>query len=95
MSLYCPHCGHFVGPAEERPPQPLTPKQTRLLRFIAESIDRDGYAPSFPEIAARFGYRSLATVHEYLQTLETKGHIRREFNKARSIVVVHQRAHAA
>lgn len=67
---------------------PLTRKQREILDFLTQSIDRQGYAPSFEEIAEQFGYQSLATVHEHLTNLERKGYIRRSYNESRSIEVL-------
>ena len=68
--------------------RPLTPKQLILLTFLRDFIEVHGYAPSFAEIASSFGYRSLATVHEHISTLEYKGYIARHFNESRSIIVL-------
>jgi repressor LexA len=63
----------------------LTRKQREILDFLQQAIERQGYAPSFEEIAEHFGYTSLATVHEHLTNLEAKGYIRRSYNESRSI----------
>ena len=67
---------------------PLTRRQREILDFIAEQIRTQGYAPSFDEVAHRFGFRSLATVHEHLTNLERKGYIRRAHNESRAIEIV-------
>lgn len=67
---------------------PLTRKQREILDFLTATIDRQGYAPSFEEIAEEYGYQSLATVHEHLSNLERKGYIRRSYNESRSIEVL-------
>ena len=77
----CAYCGAI----EPQPNRPLTRLQTGLYRYLADFIGREGYAPSFEQIAEHFGYRSLATVHEHLVNLERKGWIRREYNICRSI----------
>ncbi|MFQ5888493.1 MAG: transcriptional repressor LexA [Gemmatimonadota bacterium] len=63
----------------------LTKRQKEILDFIESFLDARGYSPSFEEIAAFFGYRSLATVHEHLTNLEAKGYIRKNYNESRSI----------
>lgn len=70
------------------PQKPLTKKQRAILDFVEDFAAEHGYAPSFEEIAERFGYTSLATVHEHLENLRTKGHIRKGYNESRSIEVV-------
>ena len=73
---------------------PLTKRQSEILDFIRVHIDEHGYAPSFEEIAERFGFQSLATVHEHLTNLENKGYIRRSYNESRSIQVLPPRGTA-
>jgi repressor LexA len=67
---------------------PLTKRQKEILDYIGSFIEDMGYAPSFEEIAAFFGYSSLATVHEHLSNLERKGYIRKSYNESRSIELV-------
>src|SRR3989449_6419584 len=62
--------------------------QREILDFISGHITGHGFAPSFEEIAARFAFRSLATVHEHLTNLERKGYIHRAHNESRAIEVV-------
>ncbi len=66
----------------------LTKRQREILSYLQTHIDAQGYAPSFEEIAERFGYQSLATVHEHLTNLERKGYIHRRYNESRSIEVL-------
>ena len=67
---------------------PLTKKQREILDFLTQYGDANGYAPSFEEIAERFGYTSLATVHEHLSNLERKGYIKRSYNESRAIEIL-------
>ncbi|MDE2805910.1 MAG: transcriptional repressor LexA [Gemmatimonadota bacterium] len=64
---------------------PLTKRQKQILDFLKEFIGEHGYAPSFDEIRAAFGYTSLATVHEHLSNLQRKGYIRRSYRESRSV----------
>ena len=68
--------------------QPLTRRQREILDFLAEFIQRHGYAPSLEEIGRKFGLSSLATVHKHLTNLEQKGFIRRARNRSRSVELV-------
>ena len=67
---------------------PLTNRQSEILSYLQTHINGQGYAPSFEEIAEKFGFQSLATVHEHLTNLERKGYIRRSYNESRSIEVL-------
>ncbi|MBN2721102.1 MAG: transcriptional repressor LexA [Proteobacteria bacterium] len=66
---------------------PLTPKQKRFLDFIIEHTEREGYAPSQPEIARALGFRSLGTVQNYLVRLEREGLLEKDWNARRGIRV--------
>ncbi len=70
---------------------PLTKRQKEILNHIQTFIDKNGYAPSFEEIAEAFGYSSLATVHEHISNLERKGYIRKAYNESRSIELVERK----
>jgi repressor LexA len=73
---------------------PLTRRQSEILTYLQSHIQREGFAPSFEEIAERFGFQSLATVHEHLTNLERKGYIRRSYNESRAIEVLPPRGTA-
>ena len=73
---------------------PLTKRQSEILEFVRGYISEQGYAPSFEEIAGKFEFQSLATVHEHLSNLERKGYIRRAHNESRSIEVLPPRGQA-
>jgi repressor LexA len=73
---------------------PLTRRQSEILDYLRTHIEQQGYAPSFEEIAEKFGFASLATVHEHLTNLERKGYIRRSYNESRSIEVLPPRGTA-
>ncbi len=63
----------------------LTKRQKQVLDFIADFIDRQGYSPSYEEIAAGLNLASLATVHKHIATLDGKHYLRRGFNQSRSV----------
>lgn len=65
----------------------LTPKQKRLLDFIADFVDREGYAPSYAEMKDALQLASLATIHKHIEALEQRKYVRRNFNHSRSIDV--------
>jgi repressor LexA len=72
----------------------LTKKQRQILDFVESFVHSNGYSPSYEEIAGAFDYSSLATVHEHLSNLETKGFLRKNYNKSRSLEVVQADLHA-
>lgn len=62
-------------------------RQAQILDFIKQHIQSKGSAPTLREIADAIGVSSLATVHEHLQSLVTKGLIKRKGGKVRSIEI--------
>ena len=65
----------------------LTPNQLKLLRFIEDFIEWNGYSPTMEEIAASLGM-SKPGVQQYLQALEKKRVITRRRYAHRSIEVI-------
>jgi repressor LexA len=65
----------------------LTKRQKEVLDFLVSFANKQGYSPSFEEIAKALRLTSLATVHKHISTLERKGFIRRGYNQSRSIEV--------
>jgi len=66
----------------------LTKRQREILDYLSGYSEDNGYAPSFEEIAGKFNYNSLATVHEHLSNLERKGYIKRSYNESRAIEIL-------
>lgn len=58
------------------------------MDFLSSYINKYGHAPTLVEIAKKLGVKSLATVHEHLETLEKKGLIKKSSGVARSIELV-------
>ncbi len=63
----------------------LTKRQKQILDFITEFIDREGYSPSMEEIAGHFHFASLNAVFKHLESLSSRGFLKRDPNRARSI----------
>ena len=63
----------------------LTKRQRQILDFIRDFQESEGYSPSLEEIGAHLGLSAVSTVHEHLSNLESKGLLRRGWNRSRSI----------
>ncbi|MGD0099240.1 MAG: transcriptional repressor LexA [Acidobacteriota bacterium] len=63
----------------------LTKRQKEILDFLSEFIEHNGYSPSMEEIAEHFHFASLNAVFKHLEALESRGHLHRDSNRARSI----------
>jgi repressor LexA len=66
----------------------VTKRQKEVLDFITGFVQRNGYSPSFEEIAHGLSLRSLATVHKHITNLQSKGLLQRSHNRSRSIDVL-------
>ncbi len=65
--------------------EPLTRRQKEILDFLRLFINKHEYAPSYREVADHFGFASVATVAEHIESLKGKGYLENEENMARSI----------
>ena len=66
-------------------PVTLYKRQRQIVDFLAQYIQRNGYAPTLQDIADAIGVSSLATVHEHLAALEKKGVIKKFEGSVRGI----------
>lgn len=69
----------------------MTRRQKEVMDFLSDFTLRNGYSPSYEEIAAGLGLSSLATVHKHITNLQRKGLLQRTHNRSRSIDVIPQR----
>jgi len=65
-----------------------TKKQREILTYIENFIGEHGYSPSYREIMKGLNYTSVATVSLHVNSLITRGHLRKRDHSARSIEVV-------
>jgi repressor LexA len=69
----------------------ITRRQKEVIDFLSSFTSKNGYSPSYEEIAAGLGLNSLATVHKHVTNLQMKGLLQRAHNRSRSIDVIPQR----
>src|SRR3954453_16592598 len=65
----------------------LTPRQTKVLLSIKDSIEQRGYPPSMREIGQAVGLTSSSSVAHQLRVLEEKGFLKRDPNRPRALEV--------
>ena len=58
--------------------QTLTEKQQQILEVVRKGIEKRGHAPTVREIGTAVGLSSSCTVKKHLDSLETKGFLRRD-----------------
>ena len=68
-------------------------KERQALEFIAQYIQRHGFAPTLIEIAEGIGVNAVSTVHEHLEKLILKGFIKKSAGFERSIELIEGKVH--
>ena len=64
----------------------ITRRQKEVIDFLTGFTQKNGYSPSYEEIASGLGLTSLATVHKHVSNLQNKGLFRgRIIGAARSM----------
>lgn len=63
----------------------LTRRQSEILRFLQKYKAEAGTAPTYREIASRFGFRSVRSASDHISALEKKGYLRRHGGRSRGI----------
>ncbi|HEY4462238.1 MAG TPA: transcriptional repressor LexA [Streptosporangiaceae bacterium] len=65
----------------------LTPRQSKIIQAIEDSMQRRGYGPTLREIGEAAGLTSTSSVSHQLSTLEKKGYLSRGAGRPRTAVV--------
>ncbi|MDP6457445.1 MAG: transcriptional repressor LexA [Candidatus Marinimicrobia bacterium] len=68
----------------------LTKRQKEILDYLKDFVSKNGYAPTFNEIAVAFDFRSKGTVYKHIKALKNKGLIQHEWNRTRAIEVIEE-----
>ena len=68
----------------------ITQRQSNVLAFIRARIERDGQSPTLEEIGGALGIDSVSAVLKHVRSLEAKGRLTLEPNRARSIRLVRE-----
>jgi repressor LexA len=74
-------------PDRPDPGHVLTWRQRKVLQVIRESVQRRGYPPSMREIGEAVGLTSTSSVSYQLSTLQSKGYLRRDAGRPRTVEV--------
>jgi repressor LexA len=65
----------------------ITPRQRRILDFIARTVRERGYPPTVREIGEAVGLTSSSSVHAQLANLERKGLLHKDPTKPRAVTL--------
>jgi repressor LexA len=74
-------------PDQPDPDHVLTWRQRKVLQVIRESVQSRGYPPSMREIGEAVGLTSTSSVSYQLSTLQSKGYLRRDAGRPRTVEV--------
>src|ERR1700732_2987109 len=74
-------------PDRPDPGHVLAWRQRKVLQVIRESVQRRGYPPSMREIGEAVGLTSTSSVSYQLSTLQSKGYLRRDAGRPRTVEV--------
>jgi repressor LexA len=74
-------------PDHPDPSHVLTWRQRKVLQVIRDSVQRRGYPPSMREIGEAVGLTSTSSVSYQLSTLQSKGYLRRDAGRPRTVEV--------
>lgn len=66
----------------------LTKRQKQILDFITAYTKKNELSPTIEEIRRHFRLKSVATIHQHLEALISKGYLDKQKNKSRSIDVL-------
>lgn len=66
---------------------PISPRQRAILEFLRKHAGQHAYPPTVREIGQAVGLSSSSTVQNHLNILESKGYIRRDPTKSRTVEV--------
>jgi repressor LexA len=71
----------------EAPETELTPRQRRIVDFIATTVRERGYPPTVREIGEAVGLTSSSSVHAQLANLERRGLLTKDPTKPRAMTL--------
>jgi repressor LexA len=74
-------------PEHPDPNHVLTWRQRKVLQVIRDSVQKRGYPPSMREIGEAVGLTSTSSVSYQLSTLQSKGYLRRDAGRPRTVEV--------
>jgi repressor LexA len=72
----------------------MTPRQQRIVDFIAETVRERGYPPTVREIGTAVGLTSSSSVHAQIANLERMGMLQKDPTKPRAMTLAGPRAEA-
>ena len=62
-------------------------KLTKVMDYIRKFTEENGYTPSVREIGKECDIKSTATVHSYIEKLQSKGYLNKTDNKKRAVAI--------
>jgi len=69
-------------------PSPLSPRQELLLRLIETAVQKQGFVPSYRELARAMHITDVRAIAEHIMALERKGYLRRLPGRKRALEIL-------
>lgn len=66
----------------------LTPKQFEMYQAIDSFIDKNGYSPSYKELAKATGKANSSTAFHIIKRLERRGYVASIPGSGRSLIII-------
>ena len=66
----------------------LTKRQAETLNYIRAFTRKNGYSPSYREIADHFGLSAVSTIAKHVKSLKEQGLIAHQWNRSRSLTTI-------
>ena len=70
----------------------ITDSQRKTLNFITAYVEKNGFSPTFPEIARGIGIQSQGTAHRYVKALIEQGYLTNDSGRRRGLRLVNQQS---
>ena len=70
----------------------LKPREQKILDYMREETEQNGYPPTVREICKAIGIKSTSTCHKDIASLVAKGYLKKQNSKTRTLVLVHDDA---
>jgi len=67
---------------------PLSPRQEQLLRLIEAAVQKQGFVPSYRELARAMRITDVRAIAEHIMALERKGYLRRIPGRKRALEIL-------
>ncbi len=66
----------------------ITKKQQKILDFVSDFIEKNGFSPTYREIATGLDLKAVSSVAEHIENLVAKGILRKSGDHGRVVEII-------